>query len=300
MSNNSSFARALVLIIIGCLLIGLGFSLGGRWIKPNRIQNLFLSLKEIERPWFIDDSLINQNDLTWIDSRLEPFTDELSALDLDISYAHIIVRSGNEPGYRIQGFSDSDLIISLKENTLSIRDVRKLSWTITNNQPNRRAIEIILPKGIIFSSIKINLGAGFCSLSSLEANGIYYESGAGVLEANYIQSAVSRFEGGVGKIEISNSSLRNTHIETGAGLIDFSGNLRGNSTIESGVGAIQLHLDEGNDSYFIRYEKGIGSIHIDQKKLFDPQQGTIGNQNAENKIKINTGVGNINLVMPKL
>lgn len=259
-----------------------------------------MPLKEIERSWFIDDFSIKQSDLTWIDSRLEPFPVEFSILNLDISYAHLIVRSGNEPGYRVHGFRDSDLIITSKEHTLSISDVRKPSWGITNNQRNRRAIEIILPMGVVFSSIKINLGAGFCTLSFLETNAIYYESGAGALEANHIHAEASHFEGGAGKIEIHHSNLRNAHIETGAGLIDFSGSLLGNTKIESGVGAIQLKLDGDKDFYFILYEKGLGSIHINQEKFSGSQEGTIGNPNSENKVKINTGIGNINLVMPKL
>ena len=78
----------------------------------------------------------------------------------------------------------------------------------------------------------------------------------------------------------------------GVGELNFSGALLGNSDLKFGVGESNLTLIGGKDDYKVDIKKGLGSISIDGKNVFD--FGSSGN--GQSHIHIEGGVGAVHIV----
>ena len=121
--------------------------------------------------------------------------------------------------------------------------------------------------------LTLNLGAGECSFASLYA----------LNQANV--------KNGAGKITVASGTLNNLTIEVGMGELNLTARLLGDNDLTFGVGESNVVLVGEKADYNLTTEKGLGSISIDGKDF----SAFTNSENGQNKVKINGGVGAINL-----
>lgn len=152
-------------------------------------------------------------------------------------------------------------------------------------------IVVYVPFNTRLDELDIENGAGKIKIGNILAKKIDLDQGAGKIEIEGSKFDKADIDGGAGKIEISSSVLNDLDFDAGVGEISLNGSITGNSKIDCGVGSINMYLENSKDEYSIIASKGLGSIKIDGiNKDSDTTYGT-----GENKIKLEGGVGSINV-----
>lgn len=325
MGNNrnsaSGIARGLVLVLIGSLLIALGFSWGGRWSgfsfnfselhDGETIEDIEDDLSGDEwtdtEDWSIEDleegpasSLSERaNDRgessSSTESRSGVLTDDLETVDIDLKFASLSIRSGTESGYRINGFSRGVLSVSASNRSFTIRERDWGARRLFGSTGYRPMVELVIPKGTRLDKISVSVGAGTVSLRDVVCDEFILENGAGAVTGSGIAAAKAKLESGAGKLEFTDSEFTDARMSSGAGHIGFAGTLRGASFVETGVGSIYLDLAGSAQEYRIRYERGLGSVKIGGESFNGTGSGTSGPAGASSVIDVTTGIGEVRI-----
>ena len=99
-------------------------------------------------------------------------------------------------------------------------------------------------------------------------------------------------KGGAGQITVASGTLNDLTLEMGAGKLDLRVTLLGDCDLKFGVGESNLTLIGCKDDYKVDIEKGLGSISVDGKDIFDFDNSA----NGQNNIKVEGGIGAINII----
>ena len=218
----------------------------------------------------------------------ETFSD-VEKLDIQINAANFEIKVGEELKVELINISENAKV-KLEDKTLKIKDA-KLGWNI--NLKETPTVILYIPGNMKLSEAKIEMGAGTTDIEYLNTEKLDLRLGAGQVKINNCTATQSDIECGAGKVEIKNANLQNLELNTGIGEFTYHGYILGNSKIECGIGKLILDLQGGKDSYFINADHGIGRITINGEKLQDNK--TVGS--GENKIKIDGGIGEIQIKM---
>ena len=307
MGNNrnsaSGIARGLVLVLIGSLLIALGFSWGGRW---SGFSFNFSELHDGETIEDIEDDLSGDE---WTDtedwsiedleegpaSSLSERANDLETVDIDLKFASLSIRSGTESSYRINGFSRGVLSVSASNRSFTIRERDWGARRLFGSTAYRPTVELVVPKGTRLDKISVSVGAGTVSLRDVVCDEFILENGAGAVTGSGIAAAKAKLESGAGKLEFTDSEFTDARMSSGAGHIGFAGTLRGASFVETGVGSIYLDLAGSAQEYRIRYERGLGSVKIGGESFNGTGSGTSGPAGASSVIDVTTGIGEVRI-----
>jgi hypothetical protein len=284
------------LLIIGCVLIGVGLSLGGRW---NAI------------PWWPwnSDSHVSQN---WNDGKagrsasaggkIEDKTGTVSAsvkrIDIKLTASNLVIRSASGTGngtYAVRGFESNSLHISSDNDRLEIDEA---DWghliDLGNNTP-KAVIEIELPAGITLESCRIHVGAGSARFENISSNVFTADSGAGSIRGTTLNAKNVTISTGAGSIDLDGCTFEETKVSTGAGRFAYTGMLGKRTEISTGAGSVELSLKGKKDDYRIDYARGVGSVRVDGESFTGVGNGTAGNGNADRRIKVSSGVGSVRI-----
>ena len=149
---------------------------------------------------------------------------------------------------------------------------------------------------IALDEVEIEGGAGTVNIDSLETQGLYLEVGAGAVKIENVKvSKELKIDGGAGKTELEHTEVNNLDADLGVGEFTYNGLLTGNTDIDSGVGNIKMDLTDDIKNYTIDIDKGLGNVTLDGKNIETNRVHGTG----KNKIKIDGGVGNIDIDLKK-
>ena len=95
---------------------------------------------------------------------------------------------------------------------------------------------------------------------------------------------------GVGEVTINNVVMNDLTLKTGIGEVEVNSNITGNSYIDTGIGEVKVNLSDVESEYTFEIDKGIGEATLNDRDISD---GRIGN--GRNYIKVNAGIGEINI-----
>lgn len=208
---------------------------------------------------------------------------------LDSSYKEIKIVQDN--------FKELD--ISLKTTNLTINDDDNI-LKITEEKgrwfhfSKRKNLVIFVPNTIELNNLTIRQMVGEISLEEIVTKKfeVYLGTGKTIINKLIVQES-ALLTGGVGSIEINSSHLNNLNAELGVGTFSFNGTLSDKlNNIDCGVGSVYISLMDAKENYLIKYEKGIGSIIIDNESM-QSQKSTIGS--GETVIDIDGGIGKIDI-----
>lgn len=286
MADNpgKKLVSGLWLLCIGCVLIAIGLSLGGRWNAP--------------KWWPLDDKGFH---LEWKHERdrdgsgNEYSSGEIpgtvKSIDVSLTAASLSVTRGPKASYRLRGFDTDDVEISAEGDTLKIEEHGFAHSINLDGEFARPRVEIELPEGMKLEACEISLGAGALSLDGIASREIRVESGAGAVRGTGLDADRLVAKTGAGNVEFSDSRFGETDIRTAAGRVAVTASLGAKTSIATGAGAIDLTLTGSPDDWRFEFERGVGVVRIGDETFTGIGNGTAGNRNAEKTVRLSSGVG---------
>lgn len=314
--------KTILIILLGLMLVGIGYSLGGRFFYRSRRRirernfidrtyNKIMSAAES-----MEDGIEDmENDLeSWGDDMNEYFGDEYEkaeTISLDgIKNFFLKAESGevkieisdraDEASYKIQRINPKYFDVEKKGDTISFEDntpskfFKNLGFNFKNNSPK---IYISLPRNIVFNNFEIKSGVGELDIHDINVE--KFNLSAGVGEVNIYDAKISKdaeIKAGVGEVNFKDSTVTNMDIKSGVGSFSFSGTALGKTSVKGGIGEVDLKINGSEKDYDFDVSAGLGEVIINGKKsktfLADRQKsGSI----AQNSITVKGGIGSVRI-----
>ena len=215
--------------------------------------------------------------------------EDIEKLKIEIGYSKLEIKQGEE--FKVESNSKNENInIKKSSNTLTIKEEN--TWNIFNDDIESHII-ITVPKYYFFEKIDIEAGSSQLNISDIQTKSFDLDVGAGNVNiSNLLVIDKADIDGGAGKVIINNSNLSNLDLDAGVGEFQIlNSKLLENSDIDSGIGKLQITLNGSLGDYRIIPATGIGSFTI--------EGNTVENNkvygNGENKIKIDAGIGKVEI-----
>jgi len=215
--------------------------------------------------------------------------EDIEKLKIEIGYSKLEIKQGGE--FKVESNSKNENInIKKSTNTLTIREEN--TWNLFDDDIESHII-ITVPEYHYFEKIEIDAGSGEVSISDVQTKSFELEVGAGnVVISNLLVEGKTDIDGGAGKVVIKDSNLNNLDLDVGVGEFQIlNSKLLDNSDIDAGIGKLQITLNGSLDDYRIIPTTGIGSFTIESNQIENDK--VYGN--GQNKIKIDAGIGKVEI-----
>lgn len=211
--------------------------------------------------------------------------EEIATLDIDVNFTNLIIKNGDN---LIAETNNEN--INCKQNNQNLQIKEKQRNLFSRN--NKSDLVVYVPKDLKFKKVKINTGAGKIQIENINTENLYLELGAGETTINKLNVTNScEIESGAGKVNILSGKINELNLDMGIGKFEITSAITGNSQIDAGIGNLELNIQGNKENYKVQLDSGIGNIKIDGTKVADDTQYG----NGENIIKINGGIGDINI-----
>ena len=324
--------KTILIILLGLMLVGIGYSLGGRFFYRskrrihgrnfidrayNKIMSAAESIEDME-----DDIEDMENDLedmkndikSWGDDMDEYFGDEYKKagtisldgiknffLKTEVGEVKIEISDrADEASYKIKRINPKYFDVEKKGDTISFEDntpskfFKNLGFNFKNNSPK---IYISLPRNIVFNNFEIKSGVGELNISKINVE--KFNLAAGVGEVNIYDAKISKdaeIRAGVGEVNFKDSTVTNMDIKSGIGSFSFSGTALGKTSVKGGIGEVDLKINGSEKDYDFDVSAGLGEVRINGKKsktfLADRQKS---GSIAQNSITVKGGIGSVRI-----
>lgn len=214
--------------------------------------------------------------------------EEFLSLNLDIKSSNLQIKTGDK--FEVKT-NNSNIKYSNENGSIKIKEDKLTNWLF--GKIDIGELIIYIPENMKqIDEVKINIGAGTVFIEQLNTKNLYLDLDAGNVAIDKLTvSEESKINGGAGNININSGEIANVDLDLGVGNTKIKSSVTGNSKIDTGVGELNLYLTLESSEYKIEVDKGIGKITFNDDKILD--NTIIGN--GENYIKINGGIGNINI-----
>ena len=211
---------------------------------------------------------------------------EIHNLNIEISVADLYIKEGG-------AFSVESNLKNIKvddsNGKLTVKDLTK-NKLFNGGAYETAVLTIYVPTGTVFDNVNIVTGAGRLTVDNLSAETIDFELGAGEVSIGSLVATKSAdIDGGAGRITVSDGALENLDMDMGVGELNLTSAFSGECKLDLGVGESNITLIGNKDDYKLDVEKGLGSISVDGKSVYD--FGSSG----RNKVEISGGIGAINI-----
>ncbi len=289
-SGNGVF-KGFILLCIGCVLIAVGLSFGGRFTGVNWWpwhQNGF-------RFEWNDGNDQNDTRIRAIEVLEGALPAELDTIDVRLKAASLIIRTGTAAGYRATDFEKDAVRVRIDGKRFSVEESDWQNSLHFGKDYTKPVLEITLPEGRSLADCRISVGAGSVRISDITVDGLRIDSGAGAIKGEKLVARKTELKTGAGSLEFTDCTFEDTGIETGAGRVVFDGNLTSRMEVSTGAGSVELTVDGTENDYRVDFNRGIGSVRIGTASFNGVGNGTAGNPSANKRIKLSTGVGSVRI-----
>jgi len=291
-SGNGVF-KGFVLLCIGCVLIAVGLSFGGRftgvnWWPWHGNGNGF------RFEWNNNDNG-DRNLIRDIEILEGVLPAGLDTVDIRLKAASLVIRSGSSTGYRATDFAKDAVRIRTDGTRFSVEESDWQNSLPFGKNHVRPVLELTLPEGLELADCRISVGAGSVKLSGISADALRIDSGAGSIKGDGLTARKTVLKTGAGSLEFTGCIFDDTGIETGAGRVVFEGESGSRMEVSTGAGSVELAVEGAENDYRIDFNRGIGSVRIGSASYNGVGNGTAGNPSADKRIKLSTGVGSVRI-----
>lgn len=290
-NSGSGIFKGFFLLCIGCVLIAVGLSFGGRF---NGVDWWPWHQNGFRFEWNDGNSGGDTRirDIETLEGRLPS---DLDTVDIRLKAASLVIRTGTDTGYLATDFEKDAIRIRTDGKRFSVEESDWQNSLRFGTDHARPVLEITLPEGLSLADCRISVGAGSVKLSRIKAEGLRIESGAGSIKGEGIAAQKTVLKTGAGSLEFTDCVFEDTGIETGAGRVRFEGNLTSRMEVSTGAGSVELDVGGTENDYRIDFNRGIGSVRIGSASYNGVGNGTAGNSSADKRIKLSTGVGSVRI-----
>lgn len=290
--NGRGLLKGLWLLCIGCILIAVGLSLGGRWTTPAWWP---WHSGDLRFEWSADSDTAGKNEIHDIAEEADVLPATVSSIEVELKAAGLAIKTGPVASYRVTGFDGDRLAISVDGSRVRFEEKHWPRSIDFGGDFPKQLVEITLPEEATLDDCRVSVGAGSVTIEGLTAKSLSIESGAGSITARDLDADRVRFETGAGSLDLAGCRFDDTRIETGAGRIAFKGALGTHTEISTGAGAVSLLLTGSAKDYRFDFTRGVGSVRIGDETHSGIGEGSVGNRDSKRVITLLSGVGSISV-----
>lgn len=219
----------------------------------------------------------------------------VEGLDIDVSSGELTIKSGDTFRVEAENVPDSFEAKVSGNGTLTVNEdkdsVHFLWFNFGGFGHLKSKITLYLPADFIADYTDINTGAGKITIEALHTQDLIVSAGAGDVYGSHVVADEVSIDGGVGNVNLTDISFRNADLNCGVGNLKIEGELLGDNKIECGVGDVDLELEGNEEDYDLNVDSGVGTVRVNDEKI----SGRYNNDNADNSIDINGGIGNVRI-----
>ena len=281
-----AFAIFLIVSIISLILFGIYALSGVLGLKDNSKIDISGNMQTVNLGNTTSDKNIVNSGNSINNSAQTVNLADMTSLDIEVKYTNLIIKNGDTFRYET---NNDNIIYKQNYNTLKIEE--KSKWLFNNTESN---LIIYIPENFDLNKINIEAGAGKVEIENLNADNLELELGAGEATVSNLNIRNNtKLEGGAGRLNVLNGNINNLDLDMGIGEVNINSLITGNSDVDAGIGILNLNLQGSIADYRIITDKGIGNLKINGQNISGASTYGEGN----NLIKIDEGIGNINIIV---
>lgn len=283
------------LLLIGLVIAGVGLARGGLKMVENKIEAYHDTHNGKNEPFVID-----------IDSSLqvgEKYTETIDAAEISIKVkaANISIVNDSETYVETANFRDGRISFAIDGDKVSVIDNDiYLDWSpfdskvsVTGSVAEKIILHINAKE---VKKVNIEVGAASIDLSGLNVTDeLELTVGAGELNISEGSAEKLNLHVAAGEVVIENFAAKECKVELGAAAMIYDGTLGKKTEISVGTGTVELKLDGSVDNYYVEASVGLGGVSVAGRELGGLGQVKSGNSSAENRMKLECGLGSISV-----
>lgn len=314
---------ALVLLIIGCVISGVCWMLGG-YRQLEGIRDLtdipFVSFRGEGGHWsigFFDDESEFGKD--WEKERYLRIKDGESASYRASSFKELDVELGACTLY-LQESADDQIYITVEGNSLRHYYLVDGSTLRLRNAGRTKRIAgtsdkvyLSLPSGFQFreadvtigagrleggvllaEDVSMDVGAGECSLQEISGREVSLNLGAGKIKTQRLEAEELTLDVGAGEYELEGVSVtEDMSLKLGMGNAEIEGKIKGDMSVDCGMGSVVMRLAGSEDDHAYDVECNMGNVEVGRKKLTGFSGSREWNSGRDSVFEIECSMGNV-------
>lgn len=222
---------------------------------------------------------------------------QLTKIDIDISAGFVVVKTGDEPGLKVEG--PLEYRTYMDEGVWHIKsDHNGLQWRSAAFWLNGRnmSTKFTVTVPAYLADLEVNINAGDANLRDLEVGELDVSAGAATISLTDITADSIDLSAQAGQINAENVSAAEADFNCQAGDINFDGALSGKVEAECQAGDLSIITVRPAD-YGWKARASMGSISIDGSNVSGLSSDTTGgNQSALPYFDLDCSAGSITIV----
>lgn len=316
---------ALVLLIVGCVLSGVCWLLGG-YRQLDGIQDLtgipFVFYRGDGRHWtigFMDDGSAFGKD--WEKERYLRIEDGKTVSFLAASFRELDVELGACTLY-LQESADDQIYISVEGNalrhyylidgsTLCLRNAGRTKKIAETSDKlylrvpagfQFREADVMIGAGkleggaLLAEDVSIDVGAGECSVEMLSGREISLNLGGGRIKTQQLEAEELSLDVGAGEYELEGVLVtEDMTLQLGMGNAEIEGEIRGDLSVDCGMGSAVMRLAGSEDDHAYDVECNMGKVKVGNKSIGGFSGSREWNAGRESVFEIECNMGNVTI-----
>lgn len=272
---------AAVLIVVGGVVSGIGFALGGmipvsiggggihvagQGERSTAVDESFRNLSSVEINTDILELELRQGDAFWLDG-----TYDANAITLDISESggdlRINSRAANS-GFFGWNWGFGNFGFNTTINKLVLTYPANTGFDRVSIKNDLGSLEI---DGLSTKSLQVQLDAGYFKGTDISADTVDVDMNLGGCDiTGLVANNTTKFKMNAGSLNLIDSSLKNPDIKLNLGGFDYSGALGGNGKMTLDLGSLNLDLINKEADLGYDIDTDLGSINVNGRALSSP------------------------------
>lgn len=200
-------------------------------------------------------------------------------LDIEFGAGVLEVRYEDVANVQVKENGIQNLKVDVKENTLVIRDSTNIHINVDNL--NDRSLVILIPNGMKFQEVDMEIGASTAEITDILADEISITVGAG-------------------EADISSITAKQFDLEVGAGEATVTQLTVDKLDVEAGLGEVNIELNGVQEEYNYSVECGIGTVVVGENSYSGlGAEQNVKYEGATKRIDVECGIGAVKVKFKK-
>lgn len=198
-------------------------------------------------------------------------------------------QADNKIDIEIRGFGECDYYVS--NGTFYMEAFQNG----INGNFDTNTIRVFLPKGMVYSVVDAEIGAGKMDIKSLNAKELSVHLGAGDMSLKNMEIDELTAEIGAGHMDAEDVQVKDADLTVNLGMCEFDGSISGDMYAECAMGTLSMDLEGKSEDHNYNIECATGTITVDGFGSAAIATDKVVNNNASSTYTINCSLGTISI-----
>lgn len=299
LSTKISLMTSIAFIVIGSIMVALGFHYGdrssfdqistnSRIVKINSINDWEINIANIfnEKVNFDENASISSKDSNEVYS-----ISEISNISIEIGAAKLVIEDSDDDNIHVSTTGISLNQIDEDNSNLTIK---------ASGSTIKSAVIISLPSNASFNEVEIEAGAAEFNCNCFNCDDFNLNLGAGEAKIQkLIVNNSADIDISAGDLTIYSGNINNCDIDLALGNLEFTGTITNDLDIDCDMGNTSITLTDDALDHNYNLEAGMGNITFDGKQISGFGNELNQDNNANSNFDIECGMGNIEINFAK-